>query len=68
MKDLSQQNKLVKGEFELDGRRVDLANITMPVLNIYADKDHLVPPKTSTALAKYVGTKDYQDKLPYLAL
>lgn len=61
MKDLYQQNKLVKGEFELDGRRVNLADITMPVLNIYADKDHLVPPKTTTALAKHVGTKDYKE-------
>jgi polyhydroxyalkanoate synthase subunit PhaC len=62
LKDFFQQNKLIKGEVELDGKRVDLSNITMPVLNIYADKDHLVPPPSSTALEKYVGSKDYTAK------
>jgi polyhydroxyalkanoate synthase len=61
MKDLYQENKLIKGEFEIDDRRVDLANITMPVLNVYADEDHLVPPKTATALGRYVGTRDYKE-------
>ena len=38
LKDLYQHNKLVKSEFELGGRKVDLAEITMPVLNIYAQE------------------------------
>ncbi len=62
LKDFFQQNKLIKGEVELDGKRVDLSNITMPVLNIYAEKDHLVPPPSSRALEKYVGSKDYTAK------
>jgi polyhydroxyalkanoate synthase len=62
LKDFFQQNKLIKGEVELDGKRVDLSNITMPVLNIYADKDHLVPPPSSRALEQYVGSKDYTAK------
>jgi polyhydroxyalkanoate synthase len=61
LKDLYQDNKLVKNEFELGGRRVDLHNITMPVLNVYAKDDHIVPPATSTALSKSVGTKDYTE-------
>ncbi|RMG89770.1 MAG: class III poly(R)-hydroxyalkanoic acid synthase subunit PhaC, partial [Candidatus Dadabacteria bacterium] len=52
-------NKLIKGEVEIGGRRVDLKNITMPVLNIFANEDHLVPPSSSKALEKYVGTKDF---------
>ena len=36
LKDFYQDNKLIKGEFELAGQRVDLKNITMPVLNLYA--------------------------------
>ena len=36
LKDLYQENKLVKNQFELSGRKVELPNITMPVLNIYA--------------------------------
>lgn len=52
-------NRLIKGEVELDGQRVDLGNITMPVLNLYAENDHLVPPSSSVALQDYVGTQDY---------
>lgn len=59
LKDFFQQNKLIKGEVMLGDQRVDLSNITMPVLNIYADKDHLVPPPSSKALEQYVGSKDY---------
>lgn len=59
MKDFYVANKLVKGEVELGGRRVRLAEVTMPVLNIYAEHDHLVPPPSSIALAEHVGTDDY---------
>jgi polyhydroxyalkanoate synthase len=54
-----QENKLIKGEIVLGGQKVDLANIIVPVLNLYAEKDHLVPPKSSIPLEKYVGTDDY---------
>ncbi len=59
IKEFYQGNKLIKGEVEIGGRRVDLKNITMPVLNIFANEDHLVPPSSSKALEKYVGTKDF---------
>ena len=52
LKDLYQDNKLVKSEFELAGRKVDLAKITMPVLNIFAKDDHIIPPQTSQALGE----------------
>ncbi len=61
VKDFYQGNKLIKGEVELDGRRVDLGNITMPVLNIYAKQDHLVPPNASIPLGACVKTKDYTE-------
>ena len=61
MKDLYQQNKLVKNQFELGGRKVELANITMPVLNVYAKEDHIIPPQCSRALGDCVGTEDYQE-------
>jgi polyhydroxyalkanoate synthase len=54
-----QENGLIKGQIELDGQRVDLQNVTMPVLNVYAEHDHLVPPESSQALGEYVGTDDY---------
>jgi polyhydroxyalkanoate synthase len=59
IKDFYQANKLIKGEIALGGKRVDLKNITMPVLNIVAEEDHLVPPASSLALKDYIGTKDY---------
>jgi polyhydroxyalkanoate synthase len=34
----------------------------MPVLNLYADKDHLVPPSSTLALGQYVGSQDYTVK------
>jgi len=61
LKDLYQDNKLVKGELELGGRKVDLKNITMPVLNVFAKDDHIVPPATTQALKVCVGSKDYQE-------
>jgi len=54
-----QQNRLITGDLSIGQRAVDLAQITMPVLNIYATADHLVPPDASIALERYVGTKDY---------
>lgn len=59
--ELYKENRLIKGSFEVAGTKVDLANITMPVLNIYAEKDHIVPPPCSTALAQYIGSKDYTE-------
>ena len=58
IKDLYQQNKLVKGEFEIGGRRVDLKKITMPLLNIYATADHLVHPSSTIPLNDHVGSED----------
>ena len=59
IKDFYQANKLIKGEFTLGGKRVELKNVTMPVLNIYAEEDHLVPPASTLALKEYVGSNDY---------
>jgi poly[(R)-3-hydroxyalkanoate] polymerase subunit PhaC len=61
LKDLYQENKLIRNEFELDGRKVDLGKITMPVLNVFAQDDHIIPPATSQALGAKVGTKDYTE-------
>jgi polyhydroxyalkanoate synthase len=58
IKDLYQENKLVRGTLELAGRLVDLKKITMPLLNIYAETDHLVPPDSSVALNNLVGSAD----------
>jgi polyhydroxyalkanoate synthase len=56
-----QQNKLIKGEAMIGENKVNLANITQPVLNIYGSFDHLVPPGASTALKDQVKSGDYQE-------
>jgi polyhydroxyalkanoate synthase len=61
LKDLYQDNKLVKGEFALGGQKVDLKRIKMPVLNVFAQEDHIIPPRSSQALGKQVGTRDYTE-------
>ncbi|MGK7918895.1 MAG: class III poly(R)-hydroxyalkanoic acid synthase subunit PhaC [Trichodesmium sp.] len=62
IKDFYQDNKLIKGEVKIGDRLVNLQDVKMPVLNIYAEKDHLVPPESSIALETYVGSKDYMVK------
>jgi len=58
MKDLYQQNKLVKGELEVGGKKVNLKNLTANLLNIYATEDHLVPPAATMPLNDLVGSTD----------
>ena len=58
MKDLYQGNKLIKGELEVGGKKVNLKNLTCNLLNIYATEDHLVPPASTIPLNDYVGSKD----------
>jgi polyhydroxyalkanoate synthase len=60
-KDFFQANKLIAGTVEIGGNRVDLKSIRQPVLNIYAEQDHLVPPAASRAMAGAVGTDDYTE-------
>ncbi len=59
IKDFYQGNKLVKGGLKIGDGDVALSNITVPVLNIFAEQDHLVPPSASRVLGDHVGTDDY---------
>ncbi len=59
MKDFYQGNKLIRKEVKIGEKTVDLGAVRMPVLNIYAEQDHLVPPPSSVALEQYVGSTDY---------
>jgi polyhydroxyalkanoate synthase len=55
VRDFYQGDKLVKGEVELRGQRVDLSNIGCAVLNISAKWDYVVPTsktEATTALAR----------------
>lgn len=56
-----QQNKLIKGEAMIGDLRVDLKQINHPVLNVFGQHDHLVPPSSSKALKNYISSNDYQE-------
>ena len=61
VKDLYQENLLVQGKMRLGGRRVDLRRVTMPLLNIYGQYDHLVPPEACEVLTTKVGSRDTEN-------
>jgi polyhydroxyalkanoate synthase len=54
-----QENRLARGTLRLGRRKVNLAHIVQPVFNIYALKDHLVPPRASIPLQQLIGSSDY---------
>ena len=59
IKDFYQGNKLINGGLRIGPNEVHLGNVTMPVLNVFAEQDHLVPPAASRVLGEHVGTDDY---------
>ncbi|WP_337862146.1 class III poly(R)-hydroxyalkanoic acid synthase subunit PhaC [Nitrososphaera sp.] len=56
--DIYQKNLLAKNEFMLGDLVVDLSRITVPLLNIVADEDHLVSPECSVPLNDMVSSQD----------
>ncbi|MGB5496319.1 MAG: class III poly(R)-hydroxyalkanoic acid synthase subunit PhaC, partial [Sedimenticolaceae bacterium] len=60
-KDFFQENKLMKGQVQIGEYTVNLRDVTMPVLNVFAEQDHLVPPDASRAMKKCVGSRDYTE-------
>ena len=62
MNEMYNKNSLVNGGLEIGGKTVDLKSIDMPILNIYAEQDHLVPPSSSLPLGDLVSSKDVTTK------
>ncbi len=61
VKDFYQDNLLIQNKLVIGDQRVDLKNITMPILNFYGHFDHLVPPDACNKLADAVSSEDVQD-------
>jgi polyhydroxyalkanoate synthase len=61
IKQFYQGNGFVNGGITIGEREVHLGLVEMPVLNIFAEQDHLVPPDASRALKDLVGTDDYSE-------
>jgi len=60
-RDFYQRNLLAQGGLKVAGRQVDLRQLTAPVLNLYARRDHLVPPASSKALARLLKPEQYTE-------
>jgi len=61
IKQFYQGNALVTGHASIGDEVVDLARVDLPVLNIFAEQDHLVPPDASRAMRGRLGTRDYTE-------
>ena len=58
--DLHRHDRLARGELELRGRRVDLSNIDVPLLNIAGKGDRISPLSQTEAIMSLVGSRDGQ--------
>jgi polyhydroxyalkanoate synthase len=60
IEELYQRNHLVRGKHWVAGKRVDLKQITCPVLTVVAEKDTICPPDAAVALNSAVGAGNTQ--------
>ncbi|WP_248896893.1 class III poly(R)-hydroxyalkanoic acid synthase subunit PhaC [Haloplanus halobius] len=58
IQDIYQENKLYRNELELNGERVALDEITMPVVQVVGEYDHLIPPEASKPFNEKVASDD----------
>jgi polyhydroxyalkanoate synthase len=58
IEDIYQKNLLVKNEMKIGEDLIDLSKISIPILNIVAEEDHLVSPQCSVALNDVVSSVD----------
>ncbi len=54
-------NELHAGTLEVGGKRIDLADITVPFLHVAALHDHIVPTDASAPLIGMIGSTDKQE-------
>ena len=57
IRELYQENRLVRGEHYVAGERVDLARIDCPHLSVVADRDGVCPAASTTALGTHSSSK-----------
>jgi polyhydroxyalkanoate synthase subunit PhaC len=54
---LARQNAFMEGALHLGGRPVDLGQITCPLLNVIAERDHIVPSASAGPVIDLVGSE-----------
>lgn len=52
------KNELIENHYTIDGKKVDLNKITMPVLALYAEKDHITPPSSVIPFLEKIPSRD----------
>jgi len=60
-RDFFVENTLISGQLKIGHQEVNTQAINCPILNVYAQQDHLVPPDSSKALKKIVPEKNYTE-------
>jgi polyhydroxyalkanoate synthase len=55
------ENKLTKGEMEVDGVRLDLKKVKIPIFNLATREDHIAPAKSV-----FVGSKAFGGPVEYV--
>jgi polyhydroxyalkanoate synthase len=58
---LYRENALMNGSLYMRGKRVDLGRVRASVLNVIAERDHIVPPPQSATVAEKLGSRDKQE-------
>lgn len=56
-------NGFVNDRLVIGGRRIHLSDITVPFLNVIAEKDHIVPSPSTTPLVPLIGSDDKTELL-----
>ncbi|MEF8853716.1 MAG: alpha/beta fold hydrolase, partial [Haloarculaceae archaeon] len=56
--DIYQDNHLANSEYHLDGERIDLSTIEVPVLQVVGEYDHIVPAESSKPFNATVASED----------
>ncbi|OGT37605.1 MAG: hypothetical protein A3F12_01340 [Gammaproteobacteria bacterium RIFCSPHIGHO2_12_FULL_38_14] len=62
IRDFYQENKLIKNEIMIAGQSIDLKSFRLPILNIVATDDEIVPASASRALKKYIDKQYYHER------
>jgi len=55
---LKQKNLLARNRLHIGRKKVDLNNIKMPVLNVFAEYNHLVPPFSFRPFVEAIPSRD----------
>lgn len=61
IKEFMWENKLMKGELAVGGRKVDTTAITCPIMHIMAEHDHIAPYAATRPLTTLVSSREKED-------